>query len=79
MYEKGASSVRAVCTHAVLSGPAYERINNSNLVELVVTDTIPLKQESPKIKVLSVDNLFGDVIKKLLNHESISSHFLTSY
>lgn len=79
MYEKGASSVRAICTHAVLSGPAYERINNSSLVELVVTDTIPLKQESPKIKVLSVDHLFGDVIKKLLSHESISSHFLTSY
>lgn len=72
----GAKSVRAMCTHAVLSGPAYERIENSNLTELIVTDTIPLKQECKKIKVISVADLFGDVIGKLLKNESISSHFV---
>jgi ribose-phosphate pyrophosphokinase len=54
--EKGALSVRAFCTHAVLSGPAFDRINNSKLTELIVTDTIPLKQQSDKIRVVSVSN-----------------------
>lgn len=76
--EKGALSVRAFCTHAVLSGPAYERINNSRLTELIVTDTIPLKQHSDKIRVLPVDALFADVIRRLLNNQSISSHFVIS-
>lgn len=76
--EKGAKSVRAFCTHAVLSGPAYERIEQSNLTELIVTDTIPLKHQSSKIRVMSVSELFGDVIKKLVNNESISSHFVIS-
>jgi len=61
-----------------LSGPAYERINNSRLTELVVTDTIPLSGSSPKIRVVSVAELFGDVIKRLMNNESISSHFVIS-
>jgi ribose-phosphate pyrophosphokinase len=78
LIEKGAKSVRAFCTHAVLSGPAYERINNSSLTELVVTNTIPLKGESSKIRVVSVADLFGDVIKRLVNNESISSHFVIS-
>lgn len=76
--EKGAKSVRAFCTHAVLSGPAYERIEQSSLTELIVTDTIPLKQQSKKIRVMSVAELFGDVIKRLVNNESISSHFVIS-
>lgn len=76
--EKGAKSVRAFCTHAVLSGPAYERIENSKLTELIVTDTIPLKQKSDKIRVLSVSELFSDVIDKLVKNESISSHFIIS-
>ncbi|MEY4604313.1 MAG: hypothetical protein RIT43_1605 [Bacteroidota bacterium] len=76
--EKGALSVRAFCTHAVLSGPAYERIENSKLTELVVTDTIPLKRQSSKIRVLSTADLFSDVIKRLVNNQSISSHFLIS-
>ncbi len=76
MVEKGAKSVRAMCPHPVLSGKAYERINNSALTELVVCNTIPLKQESDKIKVLSVAELFADVIHKVFNHESISSHFI---
>jgi ribose-phosphate pyrophosphokinase len=74
--ENGAKSVRAICTHAILSGPAYDRINNSSLTELVVTDTIPLKQESDKIRVISVSDLFADVLKKLVRDESISSHFV---
>jgi ribose-phosphate pyrophosphokinase len=76
--EKGAKTVRAFCTHAVLSGPAYERIETSKLTELVVTDTIPLKKESSKIRVLSVAELFADVIHKMINNESISSHFVIS-
>lgn len=76
--EKGAKSVRAFCTHAVLSGPAYERIENSNLTELIVTDTIPLKKQSSKIRVIQTHDLFADVIKHLMNNESISSHFIIS-
>jgi ribose-phosphate pyrophosphokinase len=78
LMEKGALSVRAFCTHAVLSGPAFERINNSRLTEIIVTDTIPLAKTSPKIRVISVADLFADVIKKLVNNESISSHFVIS-
>jgi ribose-phosphate pyrophosphokinase len=74
--EKGAKSVRAFCTHAVLSGPAYKRIENSSILELVVTDSIPLKKESSKIKVLSVAPLYAEVMKSLVKHESISSHFI---
>ena len=76
--EKGATSVRAFCTHAVLSGPAYERINNSKLTELIVTDTIPLKEQSDKIRVVSVADLFADVINRLVHNESISTHFIIS-
>lgn len=76
--ENGAKSVRAFCTHAVLSGPAYERIENSKLLELVVTDTIPLKQKSDKIRVLTVSDLFADVIRRMINNQSISSHFIIS-
>jgi ribose-phosphate pyrophosphokinase len=75
---KGAKSVRAFCTHAVLSGPAYERINQSSLTELIVTDTIPLKNQSDKIRVISTAGLFGDVIHSLLENKSISSHFIIS-
>ena len=78
LIEKGAISVRAFCTHAVLSGPAYERIQNSQLTELIVTDTIPMSQKSDKIRVITVAELFGDVIKRLVNNESISSHFVIS-
>jgi ribose-phosphate pyrophosphokinase len=76
--DKGAKSVRAFCTHAVLSGPAYERLTNSKITELIVTDTIPLKQQHDKIRVLSVSDLFADVIRRLINNQSISSHFLIS-
>lgn len=76
IIDKGARSVRAICTHPILSGSAYETIGNSILEELVVTDTIPLKKESPKIKVLSVSDLFAKGIRKTHNHESISSLFI---
>jgi ribose-phosphate pyrophosphokinase len=78
LIEKGAKSVRAFTTHAVLSGPAFERINASKLTELIVTDTIPLQKHSVKIRVVSVADLFADVIKRLVNNESISSHFVIS-
>ncbi len=76
MMDKGASSVRAICTHGVLSGKAYERLEKSKITELIITDTIPLKEKSKKIKVVSVAPLFADVISKLMTNESISSHFV---
>jgi ribose-phosphate pyrophosphokinase len=76
IMDKGAKSVRAFCTHPVLSGKAYERIENSKITELVVTDTIPLKSQTDKIKVLSVSGLFADVVSKVHNYESISSNFI---
>ena len=75
LKDKGARSVRAVCTHAVLSGKAYENISSSVLEELVVSDTIPAK-EIPKIKVLSVSDLFAKAIRKIHDNESISSLFI---
>jgi len=78
LMEQGAKSVRAYCTHAVLSGPAYERLAASNITELIVTDTIPLKKQSDKIRVISVAALFGDIIQKMVHNESISKHFIIS-
>ncbi|MRI59151.1 MAG: ribose-phosphate pyrophosphokinase [Epsilonproteobacteria bacterium] len=75
LKEKGAASVMACCTHPVLSGPAYERIEEGELDELVVTNTLPLQKESPKIKVLSVANLFGEVIRRVYYNESVNSLF----
>lgn len=76
MMERGALSVRAICTHPILSGKAYERIENSKLLELIVTDSIPLRQESSKIKVLSCAELFADVMVRVNENESISSKFI---
>lgn len=75
IMEKGANSVRAVCTHPVLSGKAYETIENSALAELIVTDTIQLKHESSKIKVLSTADLFASAITNVNEHGSISNLF----
>ncbi|HPS74576.1 MAG TPA: ribose-phosphate pyrophosphokinase [Bacteroidales bacterium] len=75
IMENGARSVRAMVTHPILSGKAYEVIENSLLEELVVTDTIPLKRESPKIKVLTTAHLFAEVIRRVRKKESISSLF----
>jgi len=76
MMERGALSVRAICTHPILSGNAYERIENSQLEELIVTDSIPLKQQSPKIRVLSCAPLFAEVMLRVHGNQSISSKFL---
>ena len=76
MIERGALSVRAICTHAILSGNAYANIEKSQLKELIVTDSIPLINSSSKIKVLSCADLFADVMKKVHNNESISSNFI---
>jgi ribose-phosphate pyrophosphokinase len=78
LREKGALSVRACCTHPVLSGKAYENIENSMLEELVVCDTIPLKQECKKIKVLPTAELFAIAIRNTFENKSISSLFVHS-
>lgn len=80
LMDKGALSVRAICTHAVLSGNAYERIAKSALKEFIVTDTIPLtsdpNKDISKFKVLSVGNIFADVIEKVYNYKPISDTFI---
>ncbi len=78
LKEKGARSVRALCTHPVLSGNAYANIENSVLEELVVCDTIPLKQQTAKIKVLSVSQLFAVAIRNAFENKSITSLFIHS-
>jgi ribose-phosphate pyrophosphokinase len=78
MMDRGAKSVRALCTHAVLSGPAYDRIEKSTIKELIVTDTIPLKKKSDKIRVLTIADLFADVIHSAINYQSISKYFIVS-
>jgi ribose-phosphate pyrophosphokinase len=75
LMEKGAASVRAIATHAILSGKAFERLEKSAIKEIIVSDTIPLKQESSKITVLTSSHLFADVIGRVHNYESISTHF----
>ena len=76
MMERGALSVRAICTHPVLSGDAYDRIEKSQLQELIVTDSIPLRQECKKIKVLTCADLFAEVMYNVHHNESISSKFI---
>ncbi|HIE16222.1 MAG TPA: ribose-phosphate pyrophosphokinase [Bacteroidales bacterium] len=71
----GAKSVRAFCTHPIFSGDAYNRISKSPFEEVIVTDTIQLKQDCSKINVLSTADLFAEVIKRVQNFESISSLF----
>ncbi len=76
MMERGALSVRAVCTHPILSGFAYDKIENSKLEELIVTDSIPSKKESSKIKILSCATLFAEVMTNVNSNKSISTKFL---
>jgi ribose-phosphate pyrophosphokinase len=78
LRERGALSVRAFCTHPVLSGNAYENIANSQLEELVVTDTIPLKKECSKIRVVPTAELFAVAIRNTFENKSISSLFIHS-
>ncbi len=76
MIDSGANSVRAICTHPVLSGKAHENIRQSLIEELIISDTLPLKEKNKKIKVLTISNLFADVINNIDNNQSISSQFL---
>lgn len=76
MLERGALSVRAICTHAILSGSAYEKIEESSLTELIVTDSIPLKKPCSKIKVLSCAPLFAETMHNVQSNMSISKTFV---
>ena len=76
MMERGALSVRAICTHPILSGDAYEKIQNSKLTELIVSDSIPLKKDVSKIKVVTCATLFAEVMHKVQENTSISDKFL---
>jgi len=76
MIAQGASSVRAICTHGLFSANAYERLENSQLTEIVVTDTIPREHKSSKIKEISVAVLFADTIKRIHDKKSISENFI---
>ena len=76
MMDRGALSVRAITTHGLLSGQAYERIEESKLQELIITDSIPSKDNHPKIKVLSCAGLFADVMHRVHHNTSISSKFI---
>ncbi|MGQ9620465.1 MAG: ribose-phosphate diphosphokinase [Bacteroidales bacterium] len=76
MKEKGAKSIRAFATHPVLSGNAVERINNSPIEELIVTDSMPFKNSCPKIKVLSISKIFANTIHAVTNNQSISTNFV---
>ena len=76
LIDRGAVSVRAICTHAILSGDAYSKIEASKLEELIVTDSVPNIKPHSKIKVLSCADLFADVMYKVHNNKSISSNFI---
>ena len=76
LIDRGAKSVRAICTHAILSGDAYSKIEASKLEELIVTDSVPNIKPHSKIKVLSCADLFADVMDKVHNNKSISSNFI---
>jgi len=76
IMEKGAKSVRAICTHPVLSGKAYENIEKSKISEIIVCDTLPIRQKSKKIKVLSTAKLFARAIRNTHEHRSISALFV---
>jgi ribose-phosphate pyrophosphokinase len=76
LMEKGAKSVRAILTHPVLSGKAYENIQQSKITEIIVTDSIPLKQTSEKISVLSCAKLFARAIRNTHEYKSIAALFV---
>ncbi|MGJ0301997.1 ribose-phosphate pyrophosphokinase [Aliarcobacter cryaerophilus] len=75
LKEKGANSVMACCTHGVSSGPAYERVANGVLDELVISDTIPTKKNAKKITVLTASSIIGEAIRRIHNNESVNSIF----
>jgi ribose-phosphate pyrophosphokinase len=75
LKKRGATSVMACCTHGVLSGPAYDRIEKGELDELVISDTIPAKKEIKKITVLTASAIIGEAIRRIHNNESVNSIF----
>lgn len=75
MKERGALNISAICSHPILSGPAFQRIEDSPIDELLVTDTIPLRQPSDRIKVLSVANIFAEAIQRIHTNDTISALF----
>ena len=76
MIQRGALSVRAVCTHGILSGDAYKKIEKSSLAELIITDTIPVESKSRKVKILSCAQLFSSTMKNVHLNKSIDKNFL---
>ena len=76
MIQRGALSVRAVCTHGILSGDAYKKIEKSSLAELIITDTIPVETKSRKVKILSCAQLFASTMKNVHLNKSIDKNFL---
>ncbi|MGL4807008.1 MAG: ribose-phosphate pyrophosphokinase [Bacteroidales bacterium] len=76
MMEAGALSVRAIASHAVMSGPATERVTNSDLTEMIFTDSIPYTKGCDKVRILSIADLFAETIKRVIDNESISSQFI---
>ena len=76
MIQRGALSVRAVCTHGILSGDAYKKIEKSSLAELIITDTIPVESKSRKVKILSCAQLFASTMKNVHLNKSIDKNFL---
>ena len=76
MIQRGALSVRAVCTHGILSGDAYKKIEKSSLAELIITDTIPVESRSRKVKILSCAQLFASTMKNVHLNKSIDKNFL---
>ena len=75
LKKKGATSVMACCTHGVLSGPAYDRVANGVLDELVISDTIPTKKDAKKVTVLTASSIIGEAIRRIHNNESVNSIF----
>lgn len=75
LKEQGALNIKAICTHPILSGPAYQRIEDSPIDEVLVTDTVPLRQPSNKIKVLSVAQIFADAIRRIHTNDTVSALF----
>ncbi len=76
MLQNGAKSVRALCTHAIMSDPATERVNNSGLTEIIFTNSIPFHKDCKKVTVISIARLFADTIRRVHENESISSQYL---
>ncbi len=76
MKAAGATSVRAIASHCVMSGPASERVQNSCLEEMVFTDSIPYSSRCAKVKQLSIADLFAETIRRVMNNESISSQYI---